>query len=60
MARKSSSNEKGCCPHCKASLPEAFTAICKVCQTAIAYCPKCKKLLPLGSRVCPNCGTKVT
>jgi len=48
-----------CCPYCDAEIAEALFPYCQACKITIFYCPACRKPVPKGKEVCPNCGTNI-
>jgi len=49
------------CPKCKAQLPIPMPKFCPKCGAQLSLtCKKCGKDYPLGTKFCPDDGTKLT
>ncbi|MDE1860451.1 MAG: zinc ribbon domain-containing protein [Candidatus Micrarchaeota archaeon] len=54
------SNKAPVCPKCKAQLSDPPPKFCPRCGTKLAVtCPKCKNDYTLGTKFCPNDGSKL-
>ena len=47
------------CPYCDEEILESLLPFCQACKVTVIYCSSCNKPLPLGEKVCPDCGTEV-
>jgi predicted amidophosphoribosyltransferase len=55
-----SSTKAPVCPSCKAQLPTPMPKFCPKCGAKLSVtCPKCKTDYPLGTKFCPEDGTKL-
>lgn len=57
----SSSNKGPTCPNCKAQLSSPMPKFCPKCGAKLVLtCPKCKTDYPLGTKFCPEDGSKLS
>ncbi len=45
------------CPYCDEDAEP--TPYCQLCKITEFHCPRCRKAIPRGERVCPHCGADI-
>ncbi len=47
------------CPYCDEEIAETSDLYCGACKVTVFHCPKCRKPVPRGNRICPYCGAEI-
>ena len=59
MAEQKEKKEHRFCPYCDEEIMQADLPYCQACDLEIFYCPRCRKPVNRGNRVCPHCGAEI-
>ena len=59
METKEKEERRLFCPYCDEEIMAASFPYCQICKITVFYCPRCRKTLPRGNKVCPHCGAEI-